>query len=62
MAADSKKNQVLWNSGKCGTFNYDVKSNRTYLKKTILYLVGILLAIIALVKKLKKCFAKCSAI
>jgi hypothetical protein len=62
MTAESKKNQVLWNSGKCGTFKLDVSPDKSYRKKVILYLVGILLGIIALIKKLRKCVSKCSSI
>jgi len=62
MAADSKKNQVLWNSGKCGTFNLNFAKQNSCLKKIILSAIACLLAIVALAKKLKKCFTKCNAI
>lgn len=55
-SSGSKKNNVLWNSAKVSGLKIDFLQRKNYVKKIILLLVGVLIGLIALVKRLKKLF------
>lgn len=52
---DSKKNHVLWNSAKVSLLKTDFLQKKNYVKKIIFLLIGAVIALVALVKKLKRC-------
>jgi len=56
VASGSKKNHLLWNSAKVSNLKTDFLQNKNYVKKIILLLIGVLIALITLVKKCKKFF------
>ena len=62
MGKDSKKNQVKWNSAKVAAINSDFLRPKNYVKKLILMAIGLLIAMIALMKRFKKCFRACTAV
>lgn len=62
MSKDSKKNDVLWNSAKVGSIKTNFLKPKNYVKKIILMLIGLLVVLIGLVKKLRGCLKGCRAI
>jgi len=56
MKSCSKKTPVLWNSAKVSGLKTDFLQRKNYVKKIALFLIGLLVALIALVKKWKKIF------
>ena len=52
----SKKNNVLWNSAKVSGLKINFLQRKNYVKKIILLLVGVLIALVALIKRFKKLF------
>ena len=53
----ARKNRILWNSAKVLKMKTNFLYNKNYVKKIILFLIGSILALIAIVKKLSKCKA-----
>jgi len=62
MGKDSKKNKVLWNSAKVSGIKSDFLRPKNYVKKMLFMLIGLLIAVIGLIKKFRKCFRGCSAL
>lgn len=56
VASGSKKNQILWNSAKVSGLKIDFLQRKNYVKKIILFLIGVLIGLIALVRRFKKLF------
>ena len=61
MGRDSKRNKVLWNSAKVGPIKSDFLRPKNYVKKIVLMMIGLLIALIGLVRKAKKCFGACKS-
>jgi hypothetical protein len=59
---DSKRNQVPWNSGKVGSIKSDFLKAKNYVRKLIFMLIGGLVALYMLVKKLRKCWKGCTSL
>lgn len=53
---DSVKNKVLWNSAKVKGLKTDFLRQKNYITKFLLILIGLLIALIAFIKKFKKWF------
>lgn len=56
VTSESKKNHLLWNSAKVSGLKTDFLKKKNYVKKIILLLIGALITLVVLVKKLKKFF------
>jgi hypothetical protein len=59
---DSKRHQVAWNSGKVGSIKSDFLKTKNYVNKLIIMLIGGLLALYVLIKKLRKCWKGCTSL
>jgi hypothetical protein len=62
MGKEEKRNQVLWNSGKVGAIKSNFLKPKDYVKKFILIAIGVLIGLIALIKRLRRCIKVCTAI
>lgn len=59
---ESKKNLTLWNSGKTSNLKTDFLRNKNHVRKFVLILIGALIALIVVVKKLKKIIKYCKTL
>lgn len=53
---ESKKNLVLWNSAKVSGLKTDLLKQKNYVKKFLLLMIGALIALIAITRRLRKYF------
>lgn len=54
---NANKNNTLWNSAKAVKMKTNFLYSKNYVKKIILYVIGAILALIGIIKKLSKCKA-----
>jgi len=62
MSRDDKKNNVVWNSAKVSGIKSDLLKQKDYVKKIVLILIGVLIVLIGLIRKFKKCIKGCTSI
>lgn len=60
MSKDSKKSQITWNSAKVSGVKSDFMKQKNYVKKYILFFVAVLMGLIGIIKKLRKCYRNCT--
>ncbi len=54
---NARKNKTLWNSAKAVKMKTNFLYSKNYVRKIILFVIGAIFALIAIIKKLSKCKA-----